>query len=171
MAHNTEKEQRFLAVTDKYKHVIAKVCMLYVSPKASFEDLYQETLLNLWQGLDSFRGDAKISTWLYRTAINTCITWHRRSGRHAPGTAVSLENLIIEPADDNEGREMLERCKELYAMISRLGDLEKALISLWLDEKPYDEIAAITGISPGNVAVRIHRIKEKLSKMAQQDKI
>ena len=140
MACKTDKEERFLAVTDKYKDVIAKVCMLYVSQTASFDDLYQETLLNLWQGLDTFRGEAKISTWIYRTAINTCITWHRRSKRHNPDAA-----------------------------ISRLGPLDKALISLWLDEKSYDEIALITGISMSNVAVRIHRIKDKLCKMAHEE--
>ena len=64
---------------------------------------------------------------------------------------------------------MIEECRELYSMISRLGALDKALISLWLDEKTYDEIALITGISMSNVAVRIHRIKDKLSKMAHED--
>lgn len=168
MACKTDKEERFLAVTDKYKDVIAKVCMLYVSQTASFDDLYQETLLNLWQGLDTFRGEAKISTWIYRTAINTCITWHRRSKRHNPDAAISIENLVIEPADNADGAIMIEEYRELYSMISRLGPLDKALISLWLDEKSYDEIALITGISMSNVAVRIHRIKDKLCKMAHE---
>lgn len=169
MVSRTDREERFLAITDKYKDVIAKVCMLHMSQTASFDDLYQETLLNIWQGLDTFRGEAKISTWIYRTAINTCITWHRRSKRHNPTADISIENIIVEPADNTDGATMIEECRELYSMISRLGALDKALISLWLDEKTYDEIALITGISMSNVAVRIHRIKDKLSKMAHED--
>lgn len=169
MAKRTDREERFLAVTDTYKDVIAKVCMLYMSQSASFEDLYQETLLNIWQGLDSFRGEAKISTWIYRTAINTCITWHRSSVRHSPAATLSIDNMLVEPVDNAEGAVMAEECRQLYAMISRLGPLDKAIISLWLDEKNYEEISFITGLSVANVAVKIHRIKDKLSKMAQTE--
>lgn len=166
MTKSSDKEQRFLAVTNEYKEVIAKVCLLYSSSSAPFEDLYQEVLLNLWQGLDSFRGEAKVSTWIYRTAINTCITWHRRASRHNPRYTEDIEKMIFEPADTSDGAAMIEQCRELYSLISRLGPLDKALITLWLDEKPYDEIARITGISGSNVAVRLHRIKDKLAKMA-----
>lgn len=170
MTLGMSKEKRFLAITDEYKDVIAKVCLLYVSQTASFEDLYQETLLNIWQGLESFRGEAKTSTWIYRMAINTCITWYRHSTRHSPQADMSLDN-IIEPADLSDTFAAVEECKELYRMISTLGPLDKALISLWLDENTYDEIARITGLSPQNVAVRIHRIKDKLKKMASKDNI
>lgn len=170
MKIKTEKEQRFLAITEQYKDVVAKVCWLYVSAYASFDDLYQEVLINLWQGLDSFRGDARISTWIYRTAINTCITWHRRNARHSASSGVlSLDDLIIEPADNAEGAVKLEEYRELYSLISRLGPIDKAIVTLWLDEKSYDEIAFIMGISPGNVAVKMFRIKEKLSKMAHEE--
>lgn len=167
MKKSVEKERRFLAVTNEYKEVIAKVCLLYSSSVAPFEDLYQEVLINLWQGLDTFRGDAKISTWIYRTALNTCITWHRSSSRHNPKASLTIDNLLFEPATSDEAGSMIEEAKELYRLISRLGPIDKALITLWLNEKPYDEIARITGLSQSNVAVRIHRIKEKLTKMAE----
>lgn len=169
MKQKADKEARFLSITENYKNVIAKVCILYMSQTVSFDDLYQDVLLNIWQGMDTFRGDAKISTWIYRMAINTCITSHRHSSRHCPEASITLENLVGEPADCNDGQAFVEECRELYSLISRLDPLDKALISLWLDEKPYDEIAAITGISPANVAVKIHRIKQKLKKMAHKE--
>ena len=169
MKKHSDKEQQFLAITGEYKEVIAKVCYLYVSPTAGFDDLYQEVLVNIWQGMESFRGEAKISTWIYRTAINTCLTWHRRNSRHSNSNNVRIEELISEPADSAEGSVTLEDYRELYRLISMLGPLDKALITLWLDEKPYDEIARIMGMSHSNVAVRIHRIKDKLSSLAKKE--
>lgn len=168
MSDNADKEHRFLKIVDQYKEVMAKVCYIYSSDNACFDDLYQEVLINLWQGMDSFRGDSKLSTWLYRTALNTCITWHRKNSKYSKG-ATRLEDLLTEPADSSaDTAAYLEDYRQLYNLISRLGPLDKALITLWLEEKPYDEIALITGISPGNVAVRLHRIKDKLSAMAKE---
>ncbi len=160
-----DREKRFLEITDKYKELVAKVCYLYSSAGAPFEDLYQEVLANIWEGLDTFRGEAKISTWMYRTAINTCLTWHRRNDRH-DRQKVDIEEMVTDLPDNDEGIAFIENLRMLHSLISRLEPIEKALITLWLDEKPYDEIALIAGISRSNVAVRIHRIKEKLSKMA-----
>ena len=169
MRHSSDKEQRFLAVTDEFKEVIAKVCLLYSTPSATFEDLYQDVLVNLWQGLDSFRGEAKMSTWIYRTAINTCITSQRHSMRHNPAASQSIENLLIEPADTSQASAMMEEWQELHRLISRLGDIDKAIITLWLEENSYEEIGRIMGLSQSNVAVRVHRIKDKLSRMASAD--
>ena len=69
------REECFREITDSYKELVAKVCYLYSGPGAAFDDLFQEVLINLWTGMDSFRGEAKMSTWIYRTAINTCLTW------------------------------------------------------------------------------------------------
>lgn len=162
--NRSRKETAFMDLLHQYKDVVAKVCYLYSSPDAPFDDLYQEALANLWEGMESFRGEAKMSTWVYRTALNTCITWFRRNRRHT-GT-YSLDQ-IVEPAADD--RDRMSDYRMLHALISRLEPMEKALIGLWLDEKPYDEIAAITGISKANVAVRIHRIKDKLSRLADDD--
>lgn len=166
MAPTDTKESRFLEITSQYKGVIAKVCALYAGQGALFDDLYQEVLANLWQGFDSFRGEAKISTWIYRAAINTCITWHRRNDKHT--TSESLDTLTIEPPEMTDDSN--EQYRFLLQLISKLGPLDKALITLWLDEKSYDEISLITGISSSNVAVRLHRIKSKLSQMAAQIK-
>lgn len=166
----SEKEKEFLAVTDQYKEVIAKVCYLYSNAYTSFDDLYQEVLINLWQGLESFRGEAKISTWIYRTAINTCITWHRRNARYGNRNTDRLDDMIFEPADTDDGASAMEDYRELYRLISMLGPVDKALVTLWLDENSYEDIADITGLSQTNVAVRLHRAKERLSKLATLNK-
>lgn len=161
MQNVSEKERQFLEILDTYKSVIAKVCCIYTSPTADFDDLYQETVINLWNGFDNFRGDAKISTWIYRAAINTCITWVRRNKKHANNISLEADMPIIA-----EGSTKLADYKRLHSLIAKLQPLEKAIITLWLDEKSYEEIAYITGISQSNVAVKLHRIKEKMSKMS-----
>lgn len=158
----TDKEQRFLAMLDDNKSIIAKVCCVYTSPTSDFDDLYQETVANLWLGFDKFRGESKISTWIYRAAINTCITWHRQNKKHNNNTSL-IDELPIAVEDSNR----MADYKLLHGLISQLLPLEKAIVTLWLDEKSYEEIAEITGLSRANVAVKFHRIKEKLSKLNQ----
>lgn len=154
-----DKELAFLAMLDDYKSVIAKVCCAYASPGADFGDLYQETVVNLWQGYDRFRGDARISTWIYRVAINTCITWMRRNRRHS--SSMSIDDVL--PIEAEESARMADY-KYLQSLIARLEPLEKAVVTLWLEEKSYEEIAFITGLSQSNVGVKLHRIKDKLAK-------
>lgn len=154
-----------MQIVSDYHDLVAKVCYLYSDASAPYEDLYQEVLANVWLGLENFRGEAKISTWLYRTAINTCLTWHRRTDRHARNR-LSLEDLVAEPEAAPDNSEFLEQLRRLHDLISRLDPLEKAIITMWLDEKSYEEIALVTGLSRNNLAVRMHRIKDKLSKMA-----
>lgn len=159
-----DRQHRFLTLADAYKDVIAKVCSVYASDSAPFADLYQEVMVNLWTGLDTFRGEAKESTWIYRLALNTCITWHRRSKRQPLGVAIDSAFDIADTADPSQGR-----VAELYALIARLDPFDKALITLWLDEKPYDEISAIMGISKANVATRLHRVRQRLASLANQE--
>lgn len=158
-----DRQQRFLQLADAYKDVIAKVCSVYSSDSAPFADLYQEVMINIWTGLESYRGDAKVSTWIYRLAINTCITLHRRNRRHSLG--VPVEGAFDIPDTDSSTTESI---RELYRLISLLDPFDKALITLWLDEKSYDEISSILGISKANVATRLHRVRARLSSLANQ---
>ena len=157
--HDT-RQQRFLSVADQYKEVIARVCSVYSSESAPFADLYQEVMINLWLGLESWRGESKMSTWIYRIALNTCITWQRRNKRHSMALSLDSAFDIPAPADDPT-----RSIAELYALIGRLDPFDKALITLWLDEKSYDEIAQILGISKTNVATKLGRVKAKLASM------
>lgn len=165
MRNSNEKESRFIELTDRYKNVIGRVCSTYMSDYASFDDLYQEVLINIWQGMESFRGEAKISTWIYRTAINTCITWHRKNKKHSSSNVSSIDDLINDPVDTSADNSIAEQVQYLRKLISQLGVIDRAVITMWLDECSYDEIATVTGLSQTNVGVRLHRIKQKLAQM------
>ena len=163
MGYKSEKEQQFIAIIENNRQVIYKVCYMYAADDDHFKDLYQEVLINLWRGIDRFRGDAQLSTWIYRTSINTCVTYYRRNHKH--DEMLSLEGVSVV---DNDDGTRLQQIKELYRLISRLDRMEKAIILLWLDEKSYDEISEITGLSRNNVASRLRRIKIKLQHFSEE---
>lgn len=149
-----------MQIIKDHRPLLYKVCYMYAVDGEHFNDLYQEVLANIWQGLESFRGEASIATWIYRTAFNTCFTYFRRNARHSEGR-MPLESVLNLAGDDSD-RERLERLRRMYALISGLSRIEKALIMMWLDEKSYDEIASLTGLTRNNVATRLRRIKLKL---------
>ena len=166
MRHNTrdtEKEKAFMEAIGRYDGVVRRVCFMYAGPSDPFDDLYQETMVNLWRGLDSYRGEARLSTWIYRTTVNTCISCLRRNGRHASHSSLD-EAITMVAGDDTQQQEML---RTMYTLISRLDPLEKAIVMMRLDEKSYDEIAAVTGLTRTNVATRLHRAKEKMKNLSQ----
>ena len=156
-----EQEQSFLSLVEQHKQIIYKVCFMYASDDETVNDLFQEVTLNLWKSFPRFRGDSKATTWVYRIAVNTCISWLRVSGKRIK--TVPLTFSMTELLSDEQEKENL---RELYAMINRLGKLERALILLWLEERSYEEIAEILDISVSNVGVRINRIKAKLVLMS-----
>lgn len=159
-----ELEKEFLEMFATQKRTIYKVCYIYANDQDNLNDLFQETVLNLWKSFPRYRGDSNITTWVYRIAMNTCITFLRRSNNR-PQTIPMTANMANMMADDDETAGMLQ---ELYKLINQLGKLERALILLWLEERSYQEIADILGISKNNVAVKLNRVKEKLRKMSNR---
>lgn len=153
-------DEKFYEVIDRHSALIYKVCYMYAEDREHLKDLYQEVLANLWQGLPSYRGDSKITTWLYRIALNTCVSYIRKNQRHRSTSPLDETAYAIADGTDERRRQL----SMMYEMISQLGRIDKAVIMLWLDEYSYEEIARITGLSRNNVASRIHRIKERLSK-------
>lgn len=160
MNNNTERQKLFDTILSDYTALIGRICYLYGADSEQRKDLYQECMLNVWQGLRNYRGDAKLSTWLYRACINTCITSFRRN-RMQSGN-VSLDEASAISGDDGSQQSEI---KELYRLIEMLSDIDKAIIMMWLDEKSYDEISEVTGMGRNTVASRIRRIKERLVKM------
>lgn len=158
MATEETDTRAFLEAVNANSGLIYKVCYMYAEDPDHLKDLYQEVMVNLWQGFSGFRGDARLSTWIYRIALNTCVSYIRRHGRggHEP-----LDESTVGIID--ESHERAAQLKMMYEMISALGRIDKAIIMLWLDEYSYDEIASLTGVSRNNVASRIHRIKQRLS--------
>lgn len=146
----------FEQILQDYGLVVAKICYMYGTDDEHRKDLYQECMANVWQGLRSFKGNSQISTWLYRVCINTCITCFRRN-RQVPTVSID-ECRNIE--DDSSYRE--NELRELYRLISILSPVDRGIIMMWLDEKSYDEISEVTGMTRNTVASRIRRIKAKL---------
>lgn len=163
MKSTDERQRAFLDMLELHKGVIARVCSVYASASTDFGDLYQDIVANLWQGFDKFRGESKLSTWIYRVAINTCITTVKRN-RHSSST-ITLDEAIQLPADDSD---RMADYRYLQSLIAQLKPMEKAIVTLWLDENSYEEIASITGLTRTNVAVSLHRIKTKLSNLHRQ---
>lgn len=156
-----EQEQMFLRLVEQHKQIIYKVCFMYASDDETINDLFQEVTQNLWKGFPRFRGESKPTTWIYRIAVNTCVSWLRSSNRRPQTVPLTLS--MTDLMTDEQEKENL---RELYALINRLGKLERALILLWLEERSYEEIAEILDISVTNVGVRINRIKAKLKVMS-----
>lgn len=124
----------------------------------------QETFMKVWQNLDKFRNQALISTWIYRIAVNTCLSYLRVQKRQAKD---ELTDNIIENKPE-ETSEKNNQIAQLYKCIAQLEENERIIITMVLDEVPYPEIAEVSGISEGNLRVKIHRIKSKLTELYNQ---
>lgn len=154
-----DKESEFVRIIKQYEGIIFKITTFYTNNKTDQQDLYQDIVYQLWKSFDSFRGEAKISTWMYRIALNTALT--RVKKRKRQGYAVSIDKVVLEQTDSYDP-EFEERLKVLYDQIGQLNVLEKGIMLLLLEGKKYYEIAEITGLTSSNVGTRISRIKEKL---------
>ncbi|WP_321517841.1 sigma-70 family RNA polymerase sigma factor [uncultured Bacteroides sp.] len=158
---NKDLEREFTACIKEYERVIYKVCYLYTTKSASLNDLYQEAVLNIWRAFPNFRGECKISTWIYRITLNTCISFIRKE-KNIPEIVTLTQEAEWLTEEEDSFREMLA---ELYRLINNLGHLDKSIILLYLEEKDYAEIGEITGLTVTNVATKLSRIKDKLRKM------
>ncbi len=157
-----ENERKFIELVTSNQQIIYKVCYFYTSDDFTLDELYQETVINLWKAFPGFRGDCKVSTWIYRIAMNTCVSYMRKSSSR-PDTIPITFNLADNLVDNDTQNIYLQ---ELYRMINKLGKLERALVLLYLEDKSHQEISEIMGISKNNVAVKLSRIKDKLKKMS-----
>ncbi|WP_298316448.1 sigma-70 family RNA polymerase sigma factor [uncultured Aquimarina sp.] len=153
------KEEEFTRIIKDNEGVIFKITTIYTDRSEDQQDLYQEIVYQLWKAYDSFRGDAKVSTWMYRVALNTAITRLKKEKRK--GNRIGIDQVVLRQTE-NYNTEFEEKLRILYAHIKMLNDLEKGLILLLLEGKKYEEIALITGLTPSNVGTRISRIKQKL---------
>jgi RNA polymerase sigma-70 factor (ECF subfamily) len=164
-------EHRFLELVNENRNRILRVCRVYLWNSADQDDLYQEILFQIWRGLPALKEKKFANTWLYRVAINTAISFVRkrasRSNRvvhfeHADLTRTIESQQAIEVTSD-------DRIANLYTAIYKLDPLEKALVTLFLEDFSYEEIAEATGINANNVGVMLHRAKKKLSSLMKEE--
>jgi len=160
------KEESFTRIIKENEGLIFKITTIYTENGQDQKDLYQEIVYQLWKSYDSFRNESKISTWMYRIALNTAIGQLKK--RKKQSITTSIDQVVLRQTE-NYDTEFEKRLKMVYEQIHQLNILEKGLILLLLEGKKYEEIAEITGLSHTNVATRISRIKQKLkSKMIKK---
>ena len=153
-------EQLFSNLVCEHKSTIYTVCYMFSKDNDEVADLFQEILIKLWKGFQSFEGRSDIKTWVYRVSLNTCISLDRKKKRRKKSDSLAMD---INLYDDNDSD--TRQVKQLYERINRLGVFDRAIILLWLEGIPYDEIADIVGISTKNVSVKLYRIREQLKNM------
>lgn len=159
------KERDFERMVREHKGTIYTVCYMFSKNQDEVQDLFQDTLINLWQGFDKFRGEAKVETWIWRVALNTCVSAERKKKRR--GERVPLE-MAGDLFSDTDSESM--QIQQLYKCISKLGLMDRALILLWLENMSYDDMGAILGISAGNVSVKLVRVKQQLIELSKNGK-
>lgn len=161
---NMQQEQ-FVQLIQQHEGLIYKVARLYAHTLEDRKDLYQEIVYQLWKSFDSFQGRSKLSTWMYRVALNTAIGFLNRQNRRVGQT--QLPDEVFMKMDESHP-ELEERVQVLYQHIKQLNIVDKGLILLFLEGKSYEEMADITGFSLTNVGTRLGRIKNRLKTKIQK---
>lgn len=158
-----DEQSYFNELIKEHGRLINKICYFYATDIDDFKDLRQESLLNIFRGLNKFRADSKISTWIYRITLNSCVSYVRKNKRKS---FVSIENHPELITTDSETANIT---KELYFLINQLDNkIDKALILMWLDDMDYDAIAEVSGLNKATVGSRLHRIKKKLVELSNR---
>lgn len=159
-------KQQFAGIISRNQGILHKISSLYCSDHEEKKDLFQEILYQLWRSYPSFRNESKISTWIYRVALNTAITFLRKQ-KSKPEQSSYAEKLP-EIADDDEQEIKDRQFQLLYKSIETLEKVEKAIIMLYLEGSSYEEIGEIIGITSNHVGVKLNRIKIKLKSLINQ---
>ena len=154
------QEQEFSEFVHRHKSTIYTVCYMFSKDNDEVQDLFQDILTNLWTGFDSFRGEAQQKSWVWRVALNTCISVERKKKKRPQSAQLSMD-IDLYADDDND----ILQVQALHKRINSLGLVDRAIILLWLEDMSYEEIGAIMGISVRNVGVKLFRIKERLKQM------
>ena len=145
-----------------YSAIIIKICRAYTNTQEDFEDYYQEVCLQVWKSKDNFRKDSKWSTWVYQISLNVCLTLLKKKKNNQKHFASdTIPDGVLEDTDAFSDEDL----NHLYSAIKKLSEVDRAVILLYLEEKPYQEIADIMGSNSNNIGVRIKRIKERLKKI------
>ena len=163
------KKEQFIKTIDDHKKIIYKIVNSYCKNIEDRKDLEQEIIIQLWNSFDNYNSDYKYSTWMYRIALNVAISFYRKEKKRSVKNDFYNEESIfkIEEETAEEQTELNHHLKLLQEFINNLNELNKALMLLYLEEKSYEEIAEIVGITKTNVATKISRIKLKLKKEFQ----
>ena len=153
-------EKEFVHIITENQGIIHKVCSVYCNTEEDRRDLFQEIVAQLWKSYHSFRHESKFTTWMYRVALNTAITSFKKSKRQPDQPGFHVDHIQL--ADDDYDQQTEDHLKLLHQAIAQLSGIEKSIVLLYLENKKYEEIAEITGITQNYVRVKMNRIKKKL---------
>jgi RNA polymerase sigma-70 factor, ECF subfamily len=155
-------ENKFTELLYENQGIVHKICNLYFNNRLEKEDYKQELIIQLWKAFPSFRNQSKFSTWMYRVCLNAAIDIIRKEKIQPKFVKLESSEIhnLFETRDESSSKH-----ERLYRIINTLSDVDKAIISLYLDEFSYKEIAEIIGISEVNTGVKINRIKSIISKL------
>ncbi|MBR5440141.1 MAG: sigma-70 family RNA polymerase sigma factor [Prevotella sp.] len=156
----TTIERQFAQIVAEHKSTIYTVCYMFSKDADEVSDLFQEVLVNLWKGFEGFEHRSDIKTWIYRVALNTCISLDRKKRRSSTVRLTMDINLFEDRDDDTRQIDLLHK------RISKLQPFDRAIVLLWLENHSYEEIGQIVGITAKNVSVRLFRIREQLKQMS-----
>lgn len=165
MQLQNETERAFKDRIRENESLIYKVCSVYADIEADREDLFQEIIIQLWKAYPNFKGNAAFSTWLYRVALNTAITGLRQ--RKTIIESVEPSKIPSEISDDHSHTHAEEQLHQLYHAVNQLGQIDKAIVLLYMEDRSYEEMEDILGMSQGNLRVKMNRIKEKLRQLTK----
>lgn len=157
-------ETEFTRMVKEQKSTIYTVCLMFSDDADEVEDMVQETLINMWRGFEKFEERSNLRTWVWRVAMNTCISFDRKRKRNSD-EVTSLDRIGIARADVSDETQDDKQIRMLHDRIHKLGVFDRAIVLLWLEDMSYDEIGQIVGISAKNVSVRLVRIREQLKNM------
>jgi len=165
MQTSETERQKFVELIEKHQGILHRICSIYPNHAQDRQDLFQDMVLQLWRSHASFREQSSFTTWMYRVALNTAL-WQRRTASRRPdltrGGEAEIDRIPAERRPPADAVEMLRAC------IRELPTLDRAIVLLHLEERSYDEIAEITGLSRSNVSVRLVRLKERLRRALEE---
>ena len=155
---------------EEFQPLIRKISMMYAQSKAESEDMFQEICIQVWRAYPQFKGESKFSTWLYRVAINTAISWIRKEKKHRQGNGENEKWLALH--DDSPfylEEERKEQVASMHRAINKLNDIDRTLVLLYLEDVAYAEISEILGLTVNNIKVKMNRVKKRLKTLMDHD--
>lgn len=159
-----DADETFLKLVRENEARLRKICRVYAADAEEEKDLYQDILVQLWRALPSFEGSSRPGTWLYRVALNTALAQKRQRIARESATLDESHPIWRNPIPAPDASlETEQRLQRLYTAIARLDDVDKAVVTMYLDECSYREIAEVLGITESYVGVKLHRIKKEMA--------
>lgn len=158
-------EARFIELVESHGETINRICRSFSYREGDFDDLRQDALVNIWRGLQSFRNESELRTWLYRVTLNTCVSTYRKRPKGEFVDVMSMGNVLPDRGDGMDDSEWLR------TLVGELPEIDRAIIVMWLEDLSYDEIADVMGMKRNTVATRIRRTKDKLRTIIEKENI